>query len=678
MAFDALADLSAGKQAIAQTLKSQACNVLLLGDSITQGNRGDRFYSGLLRSWDFGAGARSVFISHNTANNIGHLWNWSPTADTGGGVRTPQLVTGQVLGDHFHGLPFARIVDWAFDGDFTVGASDRYERFTLKPASFDLATVADWFTDSVLTYQLMYLFDSNPPSGAYLPSYDMGLGSGNGVLDPAGPFTFATDQQGVISDLAAQGGPTITLLGSGTQDATTSLTVSLTTVSGEGLLVAVITRDTGSVNPVTSVVFNGTEALSAVSSSAIDAVGWGQAGLGRLEWWWLADPTATTADIVLTVATNSNRLAFIAGSVAAGLAPTGAVTATEDATVTPDIDIAASVRSSMVVGALMVSLNNAPSAESDSELLARSISGTYLAVQRTVPNPDPAETHNFNWTISSADTIMSAVIIGPAVDQTGYNLIGSKHTIPTTSAAVMAATLRDDAGVIVAGTSRVAYCGGILKRSVGGVDIAVLAEASWQSLDWGVDVAADASNKRFTDEEMARFLDLIFPDKSKPLVVVWLEGDEGTALETYITNVDTRQDRFNTLWTALGGASIQHLLIGVYHGGSQENSERQNEAYWTVAESRTDTLYVNLYGLLGGILWDNTDTGGDQSAWATAHGWDAIVRNGDTVDASAEDYLASGIHPQSEEAAFFFMYVAWEKITAIASGGSALPLLGVG
>jgi hypothetical protein len=94
---------------------------------------------------------------------------------------------------------------------------------------------------------------------------------------------------------------------------------------------------------------------------------------------------------------------------------------------------------------------------------------------------------------------------------------------------------------------------------------------------------------------------------------------------------------------------------------------------YNVATTRNDTFFISLYALLGGILWDNTDTGGDQSAWAedTSRNWDAIVHDGggSPLDASDKNYLgASKIHPATEpDASFFLSYVLAERFAKIAS-----------
>ena len=60
---------------------------------------------------------------------------------------------------------------------------------------------------------------------------------------------------------------------------------------------------------------------------------------------------------------------------------------------------------------------------------------------------------------------------------------------------------------------------------------------------------------------------------------------------------------------------------------------------------------------------NDTNVGGDQAAWAEANGWDAIPINAGTLDMSHRNALDWwGVHPVDAEAAFFFAWVAAEKI----------------
>lgn len=95
----------------------------------------------------------------------------------------------------------------------------------------------------------------------------------------------------------AVAGPTIVSTSTGIVSLGSSITVSCTVASGQALLVAVTTFESGGSNLVpTSVVFNGTEALAELA----DTVKVNANTHTRTSFFWLADPTATTADVVVT------------------------------------------------------------------------------------------------------------------------------------------------------------------------------------------------------------------------------------------------------------------------------------------------------------------------------------------------------------------------------------------
>jgi hypothetical protein len=246
----------------------------------------------------------------------------------------------------------------------------------------------------------------------------------------------------------------------------------------------------------------------------------------------------------------------------------------------------------------------------------------------------------------------------------GLNLISRKHPIPTDDGPdAMRLTLRSTDSWELPQQLWCVHLGVKVEGGPGSVLAGVLAESSWQSYHWLPDASANATTKQFTNDELDRYLDLMFDDKGSPLYVAVVEGPEGRPTEEYVAANHGRNDRFLNAWQRVGGTEVRFIYIGIYRTGDDGQARVQNEAFYHTADQRDDTFYVNLYGSLGGILWNNSDIGGDQSTYAEAQGWDAIEINSGTLDMSTRDALdAFNLHPADAEAAFFFAWVAAEKI----------------
>jgi hypothetical protein len=246
----------------------------------------------------------------------------------------------------------------------------------------------------------------------------------------------------------------------------------------------------------------------------------------------------------------------------------------------------------------------------------------------------------------------------------GLNLMNRQHPIPTDAGPEsMRMVLRSTDDWEQPQQLWCVHLGVKVGGGPGGVFAAVLAESSWQSASWGVDAPASATHKQFTNDELDRYFDLMFDDKDSPVYVVVMEGSEGNALDDYIAHNHDRNDRIRAAWQRVGGGEVMFIYIGTWRTGDDEAARTQNAAFYHTADQRDDTFYVNLYGLLGGILWNATDTGGNQIAFAESRGWDAIAINGGTLDMSVRNALDIwGVHPIDAEAAFFFAWIAAEKI----------------
>ena len=249
----------------------------------------------------------------------------------------------------------------------------------------------------------------------------------------------------------------------------------------------------------------------------------------------------------------------------------------------------------------------------------------------------------------------------------GINLMDRRHPIPTDQGPdAIRLTLRSTDDWEQPNQIRCVYLGAKVAGGPGGVMAGVLAENSWESWNWGLDAPALVNTKRFTNDELDRYLDLMFDDKDCPLYVVVMEGHEPTGVADYIANNHVRNNRITAAWQRVGGGEARFIYVGTYRTMDDQAARRQNSAFFRTAGQRDDTFYVNLYGLLGGILWATNNTGGDQAAWAEAQGWDAIAINSGILDMGHRNALDMwGVHPVDAEAAFFFAWVAAERIRQV-------------
>jgi hypothetical protein len=271
-----------------------------------------------------------------------------------------------------------------------------------------------------------------------------------------------------------------------------------------------------------------------------------------------------------------------------------------------------------------------------------------------------------------------------AASESGLNLFDLEITLDTSAEANAKVHLADTAAWDAAVTNlSYIHCGYKLYRAdTSGMMLATWADNSWETRHHAIEYPQDGTQKQSRDIELARWMDIMFDDKSKPLFVVmfqYADYDETLNVHEYMGWLKDICENYITQWQSVGGQAVYFLFGGTIMGdgglGGADTAERraqcelENEAMWRVAQERNDVYFVSLYALTGGILWDNSDTGGDQSAWAEARGWDAIANLNTTVDASAANYLdGTKVHANSLDAAFFFAWIWAEQIQADAGG----------
>ncbi|MHC4082060.1 MAG: hypothetical protein ACYSU2_12135, partial [Planctomycetota bacterium] len=181
----------------------------------------------------------------------------------------------------------------------------------------------------------------------------------------------------------------------------------------------------------------------------------------------------------------------------------------------------------------------------------------------------------------------------------GLNLINRKHPIPTDEGPnSMQLTLRCTDNWELNQQLWCIHLGVKVDGGPGSVVAGVLAENSWNSYNWIPDAPANATTKQLTNDELDRYLDLMYDDKTSPLYIVIVEGPENTPLEEYVSTNHARNDRFLAAWQRVGGSEVRFLYIGIYRTGIDALARNQNEAFYCTADQRTDSYYVNLYGLL--------------------------------------------------------------------------------
>jgi hypothetical protein len=251
------------------------------------------------------------------------------------------------------------------------------------------------------------------------------------------------------------------------------------------------------------------------------------------------------------------------------------------------------------------------------------------------------------------------------LSESGFNLLPA-ITLETDSANEPSLSLDDDASWEAAGSLSFVVAGAKWTSSYGNMMVTALAESSWSINDFGVEATPDAVTKGMRDEELERWLELMY-NTSYPLYVMLWIAPETTSVSGEMTKLTNLIARYQAAWTAVGGGSCRFLFIGVWRSADNAKCVAQCQAMYNVAQARNDTFFISCYALLGGILWDTSDTGGVQSDWATARGWNAIVHNNGTLNAATLNAIDT-VHPADADSAFFFSYILGQYMEDLRKG----------
>jgi hypothetical protein len=273
---------------------------------------------------------------------------------------------------------------------------------------------------------------------------------------------------------------------------------------------------------------------------------------------------------------------------------------------------------------------------------------------------------------------------GADAGKSGWNMLEVKVPLLTTVAsdASMFMCSHDNWDAIADNRSFI-NAGWKLENSTGNLFNFVWAENSWETWShaWEGIPAGDQAGKQFLDGDLTRWMDMMFQDKDEPLCVFQYLYCDGTEQDVniYRTRVHDQCERYKAAWASVGGDSSQVYFLyvgghlgtgGVGAGDAEEWTKQMHEGYWQAAHERTDTYYIGMYGLMGGILWTNSDQPA-QANWAADHGWDNIVHRHGTIDISTTDCLdAQEVHQVDYDVSYAFAWILGEKIQELVSSGT--------
>jgi len=113
-------------------------------------------------------------------------------------------------------------------------------------------------------------------------------------------------------------------------------------------------------------------------------------------------------------------------------------------------------------------------------------------------------------------------------------------------------------------------------------------------------------------------------------------------------------------------AKCRHAHLKHFGLGEQGNVEYL-EIRWPNGPGCRDLIRPRSTAITNGHPENgNPAVSGEKGMWAEAQGWDAIAINDGTLDMSHRNALDLwGVHPVDAEAAFFFAWVAAEKIRQV-------------
>jgi hypothetical protein len=269
--------------------------------------------------------------------------------------------------------------------------------------------------------------------------------------------------------------------------------------------------------------------------------------------------------------------------------------------------------------------------------------------------------------------------------ESGYNMLAQEFTVDMTSdstARISLASVPASWEAALAGEVFSFPFGGYkLTGGPGKLRILSWGENSYETHHHAYPGTPAVAEKKFTNDELDRWFDMMYDDFTKPLYVVMYYYADDLDIEpnAYCGRFWDWCERIKAAWARVGGTSadVRFILLGTWHaigGGADEGQcQDQNEGCWRVAgcngegtgaaASRSDCFYINTYGLTGGIFWDTSDTGGDQGIYAIDRGWHRLRHRHGYIDMSEFDMVdAQDTHFIDEDAAFAFAWIHQDYI----------------
>lgn len=202
-----------------------------------------------------------------------------------------------------------------------------------------------------------------------------------------------------------------------------------------------------------------------------------------------------------------------------------------------------------------------------------------------------------------------------------------------------------------------------------GIVRATIGEPSFSVDGHGTDSDPTDTLKQYTDDELDRFLSLVFHDRlDVPFYFEVLLGAESKTVAQWIASLETLLDRLraSVARVAPNSGPPHFLLLGTWRNDDDDSSQAQVEGYYEAAGG--DVAMISFYGLDDGLFLDGTSP--EQEAWAEANGWDALAINSGTIDLSAYDFGGSDAtltHPADQTIAMFRAYQVAQELQQAAA-----------
>jgi len=196
-------------------------------------------------------------------------------------------------------------------------------------------------------------------------------------------------------------------------------------------------------------------------------------------------------------------------------------------------------------------------------------------------------------------------------------------------------------------------------NNTNGVAFASLGESSTSYTNFYGNTSPTSTLKHYPNPDLSLYLQHVYNGRTNGDNFVFIAmGAEGGTVEEQVTKLHLLVGNLTRVYTEAGMNPPRIMLVSTYRTFDDNESKVQAEVFYNMSTVYQNVSFINLYALTQGILLNGTNP--LQNTWAEQNNYsDILVNNGTHINVSGLQLIdaSSGVHQNSETAAFFFSYL---------------------